>query len=328
MLSCKVELQAVGGGKGVGMFILAENATELLPKEAIPIFYFLLPGFLTAAVVYTLTAHPKGNSFERVVQALIYTVVIQGIVVSIRWFMYLIGEHIRWDAHYLALGPWTSNSGLLWSLIVAVLVGIVVSRNVHKRTAIFKWMQRASCSRRTASPSQWYTAFHRYDRYVILHLDGERRLRGWPEEWPDECDKGHFILDDPAWILDDGTAVGLIQVYKMLVPASDVSSVEFVNMTGEVTVTEDEIKKNQKPLIELFNKDAANAKPSTESIDPANGNGKLSPADGKQQRASADANGGPEVGEWAGTAGDNGNEADGIARPAPQKVKNRRKKKR
>ena len=40
---------------------------------------FLLPGFVAAAVFYSLTSHPKPSNFERVVQALIFTIVVEAV---------------------------------------------------------------------------------------------------------------------------------------------------------------------------------------------------------------------------------------------------------
>ena len=57
--------------------------------------------------------------------------------------------------------------------------------------------------------------------YVVLHRKGERRLFGWPEEWPDHPDQGHFSIAEGQWLLDEGvrTAEGTSAI---LVPAGDV----------------------------------------------------------------------------------------------------------
>jgi hypothetical protein len=56
------------------MVILAEGSVEVVSKDTLSLLYFLLPGLVTAAIYYSLTAHPKKETFERVVQALIFTV--------------------------------------------------------------------------------------------------------------------------------------------------------------------------------------------------------------------------------------------------------------
>ncbi len=49
-----------------------ENADNFLAVVA-----FLLPGFITAWIFYGLTSHPKPSQFERTIQALIFTFIIQ-----------------------------------------------------------------------------------------------------------------------------------------------------------------------------------------------------------------------------------------------------------
>ena len=48
-----------------------------LANNTIDVLNFLVPGFVAAGVYYGLTVAPKSNTFERVIQALIFTVVIE-----------------------------------------------------------------------------------------------------------------------------------------------------------------------------------------------------------------------------------------------------------
>ena len=50
--------------------------------EVVGILTFLLPGFVAAAIFYSLTSHPKPGAFERVVQALIFTMVVRAIIMA------------------------------------------------------------------------------------------------------------------------------------------------------------------------------------------------------------------------------------------------------
>ena len=54
-----------------------------ISKEVVSLLIFLMPGFLSAWVIYGLTSHTKPVQFERVVQALIYTVSIKAMVMSL-----------------------------------------------------------------------------------------------------------------------------------------------------------------------------------------------------------------------------------------------------
>ena len=52
-------------------------------SEIVSVLVFLLPGFVAAAVFYSLTSNPKPNEFGQVVQALVFTMVGQSIAWTI-----------------------------------------------------------------------------------------------------------------------------------------------------------------------------------------------------------------------------------------------------
>jgi hypothetical protein len=83
----------------------------------------------------------------------------------------------------------------------------------------------------------------------VLHFTDGRRLYGWPEEWPDQPDKGHFVLAEPEWLLENNDRAPLYQVAKMLVPASDIKMVEFIKETDEVKQSEEELERVKNLLI-------------------------------------------------------------------------------
>jgi len=199
---------------------------EWVSKEVVGIIYYLMPGFLAAWVFYALTAHRKTSPFERVVEALIFTVVVQAVTAMVRWILLFMGR-------IAPIGTWTEESTLVWSVLLALVIGLLVAwlaNGDHVHARLRKW----NITARTSFPSQWYSVFAREKRWVILHLGGGRRLFGWPEEWPDHSDAGHFVVDQPEWLLDDGRRAPLHRVERMLVPASDVELVEFVKSDEEV----------------------------------------------------------------------------------------------
>ena len=48
-------------------------------SEVINVLSFLLPGFVAAAVFHSLASHPKPNEADRIIQSLIFTIVVQAI---------------------------------------------------------------------------------------------------------------------------------------------------------------------------------------------------------------------------------------------------------
>ena len=196
-------------------------------SDIISAFYYLLPGFAAAWVFYGLTAHPKASPFERVVQALIFTIVIQAFTVITGWLLQACG-------HVYCLGAWTENSAFVWSVLLAFAFGLLFAYFSNKDYC-HELLRRCGITKRTSFPSEWYSAFYQEKRWVVLHLPGGRRLYGWPEEWPDQPDTGHFLIDQPVWLLDDGGYDPLPNVEKTLVQAAGVEMVEFITNAVDIS---------------------------------------------------------------------------------------------
>lgn len=126
----------------------------------------------------------------------------------------------------VAILPWTKNWKLVPSVLTAVvfaLVAVYFSNN-DKMHGILRWFH---VTKETFYPSEWYSAFSRHsDCYVVLHLKEERRLYGWPEEWPSDPGRGHFRTAEGEWLIGNERkpATG---VSAVLIPANEVEMVEF-----------------------------------------------------------------------------------------------------
>ncbi|WP_407074550.1 DUF6338 family protein [Novilysobacter luteus] len=191
-----------------------------LPSDAIELLAFLLPGFAAAWLFYGLTSHAKPSQFERVVQALIFTFVIQAFLPLLRWALIGFGS-------VLAFAPWSKESELLGSLFLAVILGGLIAYCTnndlfHRRLRSFGFTSR------TSHPSEWFCAFTEHVTYIILHLKDGRRLYGWPKEWPIDPQRGQFYIQVPSWIDDDGNPIDLTQLDGILVNVQDVEWVEFL----------------------------------------------------------------------------------------------------
>lgn len=93
---------------------------EGFASDLITLLQFLLPGFLAAWVFYGLTSHPKPSQFERVVQALIFTLIVK-VVVS------LLRALLLFAAQRFSLLSWTEGTELVTSALVAVLFGVALA---------------------------------------------------------------------------------------------------------------------------------------------------------------------------------------------------------
>ncbi|APW64307.1 DUF6338 family protein [Paludisphaera borealis] len=205
---------------------------SLISKDVTTLVFTLLPGFIAAAIFYMLTAHPKTSEFERVVQSLIFTALVKFVVLCLGWTFIRIGS-------YKSIGAWNSNSEFQWSIIIAIAIGFTCSY-IANTDKFHGFIRRMDISKRTSYPSEWFGTFAEQKRYIVLHLDGKRRLRGWPKEWPDQPDKGHFVILNPEWILNDNQVASLPEVASLMIPANEVKMVEFLKINDELPAADDQ----------------------------------------------------------------------------------------
>jgi hypothetical protein len=232
----------------------------LIAKDLPTLVFMLLPGFLAAGVFYTLTAHPKSSEFERLIQALIFTAILRVMTTTIRGFMIALGKIV-------VFGTWTDDIELAWSVVLALPVGLIFAY-LANYDIFHKFLRRKGVTSSTSYPSQWYSAFAREKRWVILHLTDGRRLSGWPKEWPDQPDKGHFVLDDPAWVLADNDRAPLYQVERFMIPAVDVKMVEFLKADEEVTQPPSELDRIDHLLIDAHKEQSDGSESPTADPEP------------------------------------------------------------
>ena len=186
-------------------------------SEVVAVLTFLLPGFVAAAVFYSLTSHPKPSNFASVIQALMFTAVVQAITVLLRVNV--------WD--------WNQEFEVFVSVAIAIFIGLVasLSSNLDFPHRMFR---KVNLTQENTHSSEWYSAFAHKQSYVVLHLNDSRRFFGWPSEWPSDPERGHFRVTEGQWLTSeiekseqpDGN--NHEDVYEMLIPVSEVAMVEFV----------------------------------------------------------------------------------------------------
>lgn len=208
---------------------------ENISKDIITLLQYLLPGFISAWIFHALTAYPKSSEFERIVQALIFTVLIQPFVYVAKTILFIIGR-------FISIADWNKDSQLFWSVVCAIMIGFVFSFYANN-DKIHKIIRNRDISRETAYPSEWYSALIN-DTYLVLHLKGERRIYGWPTEWPSDPNKGHFLLKDASWLIEkkeengetsikEQDQIPLTGVDGILIDAKQVEMIEFMENTWD-----------------------------------------------------------------------------------------------
>lgn len=191
-----------------------------LSNELLAVLVFLLPGFVTAWVFRGLTQFPKPSQLGGVVQALIYTMFVQGGTTALEFLLRLGG---RW----YSVGVWGDDVRVAWSVVLAAALGVAMAAAANRDT-VHRWLRRIGVTPRTSYPSEWYAEFSRSQSYVVLHLAGERRLYGWPDQWPNQPQAGHFSIGEAEWLVDEGR-IPITGVRSILIRAQDVEMVEFMS---------------------------------------------------------------------------------------------------
>jgi len=194
---------------------------ELPSKTAIDVLIYLMPGFITAATLYNLTPAPRPIPFERIVLAFIFTVVVQVVILVVRESLFWAGKAV------MTIGKWTSETQLVWAVIVAILLGLVVAR-LANTDWLHSRLRKLGITLQTSYSSEWYGALCQNRGYVVLHLVGERRLYGWPEEWPSAPDQGHFVMAQAEWLDENNQSIPLTGVEKIVIRAADVEMLELM----------------------------------------------------------------------------------------------------
>lgn len=189
-------------------------------NEIVGVISYLLPGFVAAWVFYGLTAHPRREPFERVVEALIFTAIVHAVTTV-------------WCALVaLFFGDVGELAFRVWATIFAFVIGGSFAWSANNDW-LHRLLRKAGITKRTSLPSEWCNTFNREKRHVVLHLTNGRRLFGWPIEYPDQEDSGHFVIGEAAWISDGNEPVPLPTVECLLLSASDVEMVEFIKTSDE-----------------------------------------------------------------------------------------------
>lgn len=196
-------------------------------SSVVEVLTFLLPGFIAAELLYILRPATRPIPFERVVQALIFTMFVQVGVAVVR------EAALTFGARFFQIGQWTADLSLAWSVVIGSSIGLVLARAANS-DRLFAWLRDKRVTKQTPYPSEWYRAWTTYsDRgyLAVLHLKGERRLSGWVQEWPNTHLSGHFVIEECQWLHDDGGQLAGAGI--TIVRAEDVEMVELVEPKNE-----------------------------------------------------------------------------------------------
>jgi hypothetical protein len=177
--------------------------------ELLVVLLALLPGFLTAQVIDALVVREERTTFDRIIQALIFTFL----------------SHVLW-LWVRPLLPVADQYDLLGLAISALLLGLILTWAINIG-AVHRFLRLCRLTRAASRPSEWYDAFYDKQQHVILHFKDGRRIFGWPRIYPFRPDKGHILLEAAEWLDRPGKGDERRDV-DFLIEVGDIRFVEFV----------------------------------------------------------------------------------------------------
>lgn len=200
--------------------------------EALGILLLLLPGFAAAYLVQLLAARRKQSEFDKVVEALIFSLVLY--LLTLRFFGYSLP--IAWhpgDAKHpnewqiLIIWP-----HLLTLAILAVVMGALYAASINHNwlTAPFRWLK---ISERSARSSVWNDVLSNLKGFVQVGMSDGRSVIGWLRKYSDEDDSHALFLEEAAWIDSDGKEVPIHGPGILLTKNLGIEYVMFLGSGGQ-----------------------------------------------------------------------------------------------
>ena len=163
-------------------------------------FQYLLAGFVAAWVFYGLVPYKRPTPFERIVQALVYTAIVQALVVILAWVVGIVGLMVgcgEWGAKAMKI-----LSSLTGITILAIIIGCVFAFFANNGFP-HNLLRKLRLTLLTSRKSNWADVFDReHYQFIILNLKNGRRLYGSPQAWPDFHSDDHFLMANYQWVSD------------------------------------------------------------------------------------------------------------------------------
>jgi Family of unknown function (DUF6338) len=200
---------------------------EHLSYEALAVLLVLLPGFVTAEVVRTLSARPKRTEFDKVIEALCYSLVDYASFVALggKFPLSVISESTGNQQHFsivLQRGP------LVGLILLAIGVALTVAFGMQHDFPL-GLMRKFGFTQRTFHASVWSDTFHTFGGYVQVELADGRIIIGWLRFFSDTADASSMFLEDAAWLREDGESFPIDGPGVLLTKDSGIRAVLFLN---------------------------------------------------------------------------------------------------
>lgn len=192
-------------------------------KDLFPIVLFLLPGFVSVGVLEILCVRKPKGVFERVVEALIFTMLNLAFFLVARALLELFPS-IKFDhEQFLTAGNISLMAGC------ALGIGVAFAAEINHEWLLGVLNNKLHLTRKTAKPSTWNETWTHAQKFVVVHLDDGRRIYGWPTFYSDSPEERALFLEDASWLNDDNKLINEANPISVLLDKhSGIKLVEFV----------------------------------------------------------------------------------------------------
>jgi hypothetical protein len=170
--------------------------------EAFAVLLILLPGFLCARIVQSLCVRPKQTELDKVIEALLYTLLVYAL------FVILTGNQIPVSLTVETLNGrqryalQTEPKKLVLLIVIplglALLIGWDSTNDLSGRV-----FRKLRLTQRTTRSSVWSDVFHEVSGIAQIELEDGRSLMGWISYYSDEPEDASVFLEKAAWITAD-----------------------------------------------------------------------------------------------------------------------------
>ena len=200
-----------------------------LTVQALGIFLVLLPGFASVYLTQQLSFRPKQSELDKVVEALLLSLVLYVLVIPFFGFALPVGWHAAGTSgnlgSYVVVAKWKELAVLA---LAAVLLGILYAANLNHDWAL-KLFRKAHVTKRTSRTSIWGDVFQEIGGTVQVGLADGRSVMGWVRHYSDDPSDSLIFLAQAAWIDESDGLVPIEGPGILLLREAQIQYVMFLN---------------------------------------------------------------------------------------------------
>ena len=197
--------------------------------EALNILFLLIPGFISEKILDVLITRKNKDNFTRFIEALIFSFLVYAFTAIIYKWQPLV--QINYSDGNTIYNFSTDNEIIFITLFFSIILPFVLGGLIHNdlHTKFFRFLKITD---KTSRISVWQDVFVNEKKYLVITLNDNKRIYGWPMYYSHEKENSHIFLYNPAWI-DDNDKYIECNTHGILIKNEDIRFLEFMNESNE-----------------------------------------------------------------------------------------------